>query len=68
MELRCYISKSSPHIQEVREKSLNNPSKKVEIIGIYYLYLVKVTYMQSSPHAINTSGSTSGESNSVRPT
>ena len=55
-------------MQEDKEKSLNYSSKKVEIIGIYYLYVVKVTYMQRPVSTLNqTSGSTSGESNSVRP-
>ena len=33
-------------MQEDKEKSLNYSSKKVEIIGIYYLYVVKVTNLQ----------------------
>lgn len=55
-------------MQEDKEKSLNYSSKKVEIIGIYYLYVVKVTYMQRSVSTLNQNlRITSGESNSVRP-
>ena len=36
-------------MQEDKEKSLNYSSKKVEIIGIYYLYVVKVMYEQLHP-------------------
>ncbi len=32
-------------MQEDKENSLNYSPKKVEIIGINYLYMVKVTYM-----------------------
>jgi len=40
-------------MQEDKEKSLNYSSKKVEIIGIYYLYVVKVTYMQRPVSTLN---------------
>ncbi len=32
-------------MQGVEEKCLNYTPQKVEIIGVYYLYVVKVTYM-----------------------
>ena len=54
-------------MQEDKEKSLNYSSKKVEIIGIYYLYVVKVTYMQRPVSTLNQTSDPLRESNSVRP-